>query len=136
MTDCDLKTSGFLFGNVHSRMEDVHTLWHHALDNYFDPQRFRASLQSCIIQLRSVTFLLQKNKDSIPDFDNWYKPWQDRMRSNALMRWAIDSRNIIEKQEDLETYSRISAKIVANLEQCSCVTKPCKPWHSFSQEKP
>lgn len=112
MTDCD-KTSSCLLESVHRRMEDAHSLWHRTLDEYFDPDKFRLALQSCIPVLRSVTFLLQKQKQYIPKFEDWYAQWQERMRADKVMRWLIESRNTIEKEGDLETYSSVRAQVIA-----------------------
>jgi hypothetical protein len=50
--------------------------WHQATDAYFDSDAFRVAIQSAIQTMRSVTFILQKNKAIIPDFDRWYADWQ------------------------------------------------------------
>lgn len=34
-------------------------------------------------------------------FDNWYSGWQEKMRSDPILRWLVDARNQIEKQGDL-----------------------------------
>lgn len=98
---------------AHKRLQDVHQLWHQVEQNYFSPDKFRVSLNSAIQTLRTVTFVLQKNKRLIPDFDNWYNSWQDRMREDRVMRWLIDARNEIVKQGDLETLSTVRMHIVS-----------------------
>lgn len=71
MEDSLLKRTGCPFDGIHRRMEDVHTLWHQAQENYFCPQQFRTALQSCIMQMRTVTLVLQKQCGKIvPDFDS------------------------------------------------------------------
>lgn len=40
------------------------------------------------------------------------------MKSDPLMRWAVDSRNTIEKEGDLEMYSKLTAKIIASYSDC------------------
>lgn len=99
---------------VDRRLEDVHRFWHQAKGAYFDPDGFRAAIQTAIQNARTVTFVLQKNKDLIPDFDNWYAGWQQKLGSNPLMKWMVDARNRIEKQGDLEAHSFVSAEIVAS----------------------
>jgi len=47
---------------VDRRLEDVHRAWHDAENAYFDPERFRFSVQSTIQILRTVTFVLQNHK--------------------------------------------------------------------------
>ena len=59
---------------VDQRLDDLHRLWHQAADAYFDPDAFRVAIQSAIQTMRSVTFILQKNKAIIPDFDRWQLP--------------------------------------------------------------
>jgi hypothetical protein len=100
--------------NVDQRLEDVHQQWHQAEAAYFDPDRFRLSIQTVIQTLRTVTWVLQNRKKIIPNFDLWYGGWQERLRADALMRWMIDARNKIQKQGDLEAHSLVRAEIVAS----------------------
>lgn len=100
--------------SVDRRLDDVHHHWHEAERGYFDPERFRIGIQATIQTLRTVTFILQSNKRLFENFDAWYTPWQDRFRSDALMRWMIDARNKIEKVGDLETHSQVRAEIIAS----------------------
>jgi hypothetical protein len=72
---------------------------------YFEPYEFRVNLNSFVQETRNVTFILQKNKKDIPGFEEWYSKWQERMRRDVLMKWAVESRNRITKQGDLETES-------------------------------
>jgi hypothetical protein len=99
---------------VDRRLEDVHRHWHSAEQAYFEPTTFRVAIQTAIQTLRTVTFILQSNKHLIPQFDAWYGPWQEKLKSNALMRWMVDARNKIEKQGDLEAHSFVRAEIVAS----------------------
>lgn len=99
---------------VHQRLEHAHQLWHQTLVQYFDPVAFSVALQSCIQTLRTVTFILQNHKRIIPDFDAWYAPWQEKMRSDPVMKWSVTARNKIEKQGDLVTHSMVRARVVAS----------------------
>lgn len=105
---------------VDKRLEDAHRLWHHAQDQYFDPEEFRRSVQNLIQTLRTVTFILQKNKSIIPDFDNWYERWQSKMKADPLMRWMVEARNKIEKQGDLESKSFVRAEVIASYLDDEC----------------
>lgn len=96
---------GCLLYPLHRRLDDAHRLWHLALENYESPDDFRTHLNSCIQTLRTVTFVLQKHKASIPSFEAWYSIWQDRMRADPVMTWAVAARNRIVKQGDLQTTS-------------------------------
>jgi hypothetical protein len=94
------------------RLKQVRIHWHEALSIYFEPDRFRIAMQNCITTARSVTFILQGHKDSIPGFDEWYAPWRSRFAADPIMRWAVLARNKIEKQGDLETSSQMRAELI------------------------
>ena len=99
---------------VDRRLEDAHRQWHQAEKAYFHPEEFRICIQTVIQTLRTVTFILQSNKDKIPGFEGWYSVWQNRFRNDPLMRWMVDARNKIEKRGDLEVYSFVRAEIFAS----------------------
>jgi hypothetical protein len=99
---------------VDQRLADSHRFWHQAEAAYFDPDGFRLGAQSAIQTLRSVTFILQKNKAAIPGFDQWYEGWRKRLGADQLMRWIVDARNRIEKEGDLEAHSYVRAEILAS----------------------
>lgn len=87
------------------RLRDAFHHWRQLERTYFEPYEFRINLNSFIQEARNVTFILQKNKNAIPEFENWYSSWQQRMRDDPLMRWAVESRNRVTKQGDLEAES-------------------------------
>lgn len=97
---------------VLGRLSQFKTLWHQAEAAYFDPAAFRLALQNAITTARTVTFILQKHKDAIPAFEPWYKTFTDRFGADPVMRWALEARNKIEKQGDLETLSQVRAELV------------------------
>lgn len=99
---------------VDRRLEDLHRQWHAAEEAYFDPEGFRVAIQTAIQTLRTVTFILQSNKRLIPNFDEWYPGWQEKLKGDPLMRWMVDARNKIEKQGDLEAHSTVRAQIIAS----------------------
>lgn len=107
---------------VDQRLADAHRLWHQAEAEYFDPDGFRLAIQNTIQTLRTVTFILQKNKAIIPNFAEWYgegekRPlggWQRRLADDPLMRWMVEARNKIEKQGDLESDSMVRAEVLAS----------------------
>ena len=114
---------------VDQRLEDLHRLWHQAADPYFDPDGFRVAIQAAIQNVRTVTFILQKNKAGVPDFDRWYGGWQQKLGADPLMVWMRDARNTIEKQGDLEAHSFVRAEIVASyLDNGPRVQVPAKLW--------
>jgi hypothetical protein len=95
-------------------MQDAHTLWHQALSEYQSPDRFRVSFQNCIQSLRTVTWLLQSQKHAFPEFEPWYQTWQERMRSDLILRWLVEARNHIEQRGDLETHSSVRGEVIAS----------------------
>ena len=50
------------------RLKDAHRLWHRAEAEYHDPEEFRLNLNSCIQELRNVTFCFTKTKVQISRF--------------------------------------------------------------------
>lgn len=89
---------------THTRLHQVHTQWHRVAADYGDPDDFVTSLNAALFALRSVSFVLQKERRRIPDFDNWYAPHIERYQE-PLMVWLKDSRNVVEHEHDLELHS-------------------------------
>ncbi|EKD63526.1 MAG: hypothetical protein ACD_51C00260G0002 [uncultured bacterium] len=96
------------------RLFDAQAHWHSALENYFIPGQFRRAINACIQELRNVTFVLQNNKHEIPKFDEWYPPWQEKMRKAKSLRWLVDARNKVVKQGDLELNSLLRVTVVGS----------------------
>lgn len=101
--------------NTHSRLEQVHLLWHQALEKYGSPDGFVANLNSTVEALRNVTFMLQNEKHEIPGFDKWYDEWRDKMKADPIMNWLNQARTIVVHSSDLETQSSARATIHTNL---------------------
>ena len=99
---------------AHNRLEEAHRLWHKAAQEYEDPISFRTNLNACIQALRNVTFVLQKQKSNIPNFESWYSEWQRRMKADAILNWIVQARNKIVKEGDLETKSIARGSVLAN----------------------
>lgn len=80
---------------------------------YFEPERFRFNANHFLTTARTVSFLFQKDKASIEDFDTWhlnniYNPWH----ADTIMKWSITSRNTIEKEGDLNLHSTVNATLI------------------------
>ena len=95
------------------RLKDLAQLHYQCSATYFKPELFRMNSNQFLQTARTVTFLIQKNKAKIPDFDSWYSetvraPW----KQDAVMTWARDARNQIEKRGDLELNSTVSVSLV------------------------
>lgn len=100
--------------SAHTRLRQAHELWHRVAAAYGDPDEFVLNLNSLLTTLRQVSFMIQKDKEKIPDFDPWYESWQERMREDRLMTWLKDARNLVEKQGDLDLASTARVTIVAS----------------------
>lgn len=59
-----------------------------------------SGLRNLIVFGRSVTFVLQNLKTPVGDqeFDIWYKPIQDSLKANPIMKYFVDLRNEILQQ--------------------------------------
>lgn len=93
---------------VHRRLEAAHRAWHTARDGYNDPNNFTFGLNSCIQELRNVTFALQSAlRNKVEGFDEWYAPWSQTLRSDDVCKWASNARTEITKVGDLNSRSTL-----------------------------
>lgn len=70
-------------------------------------------LNEVLTSFRSITLLLQKKRDSIPGFAEWYAPWRERMEEDPQMRWLLDARNEVLHVDDLDLKSTAKVSVVA-----------------------
>lgn len=98
--------------NTHQRLRQAHLLWHQSSENYQDVDRFLTNVNSLIQELRNVTFILQSEKSRFPNFENWYRPWQERLRHDKDAKWLKDARNLVVKQGTLAAASRFNVRIL------------------------
>lgn len=99
---------------VHQRMDDAYRHWHQAMNDYFDPDGFRASFNACIQALRTVTWVLQGLKNDIEGLEEWYLPWQESMKQDNILKWLVTARNKIEHKGDIDAKSKVFAAIIAS----------------------
>lgn len=105
-----MKGTPSLLDTAYNRLDEAHRAWHTALDGYHRIEDFRAGVNTAIQALRNLTFALQKQKDSLPDFDAWYSGWQEKMRGSVILKELHEARNVIVKQEDLKLHSVATAR--------------------------
>lgn len=95
------------------RLRDLSRLLQNSGQAYFSPDLFRQNTNQFLQTSRTVTFIIQKNKAEIPEFEAWYRahvltPWL----SDPIMSWAKDARNVIEKEGDLEMKSTLRVSVL------------------------
>ncbi len=96
-------------------LEDAHDQWHEAFDAYHEPAEIRRRIETVVQTLRNITFRLQSVKSDLDfDFDAWYQPWQDYMRSSDPMAWLNDARIAITKRRGLSTNSFAKVSYVSS----------------------
>ena len=96
---------------LNRRLGESAKFWYQCIDEYQDLNEFLSSLNALIQSLRNVTFIIQKHKDAVPCFDDWYSAKQDCMRDDQCMKWLKDARNEVVKRGDLKINSVAVATI-------------------------
>lgn len=97
------------------RLEDLSHTLNSCGKSYFDPDLFRQNVNHFLQTARTVTFIIQKNKSEIKDFENWYTACvQNPLKQDAIMDWAKDARNVIEKEGDLELHSTLQVSLLTS----------------------
>lgn len=79
-------------------MDKLVSIFNSMANEYHNPTSFIANADALIQALRNFTFYLQSKKGDVPNFDDWYLPWQELMKANPYMRFIVDMRNSIVKQ--------------------------------------
>ncbi len=77
------------------------------------PEQRSAGLRNVLVFGRSVTFVIQNLKTVVGEerFVIWYKPHQDRMKADPLMRYFVEARNNLEKRGQLDVNREINIKL-------------------------
>jgi hypothetical protein len=71
-----------------------------------NPSQRRAGLMNLFTYGRSVTFAIQTMKSLDPDFESWWKPYQDKMQADPLMKYFNDTRVDIIHQGQLAIHTK------------------------------
>lgn len=87
-----------LLKNVEFNMSKLVSIFDNMASEYHNPTNFIANADALVQALRNFTFFLQSKKGDIPNFADWYTPWQELMKANPYMRFVVDMRNSIVKQ--------------------------------------
>jgi hypothetical protein len=108
------------------RLSDLAQLLRQCAANYFDPDLFRMNCNQFLTTSRTVNFLIQKDKASIPDFERWYGTHVvDGWADDAVMIWGKNSRNHIEKEGDLDVESELSVTLIFSYDEDRDVSIKC-----------
>lgn len=94
------------------RLKDLSVIFEYCHNNYFSPELFQLNINQFLQISRTITFIIQKNKDDLPNYSSWYTELINRWKDDKIMVWAKDSRNIIEKVGDLDLYSSINLSLI------------------------
>jgi hypothetical protein len=62
-------------------------------ENQLDIQSFGYLFSAFVSASRSITFVLQSVMSNYPNFDNWYSPHQETLKSNELAKYFVGLRN-------------------------------------------
>lgn len=112
------------------RLRDLSRLLQNCGETYFSPDLFRQNVNQFLQTSRTVTFIIQKNKSDIRDYETWYKsniivPWSN----DEIMKWAKDARNAIEKEGDLDMFSHLNVAVIySHLADEDMVIKTPRPF--------
>lgn len=93
--------------NTHDKLNEAFYFLLTLLSYYHNADLFRYHLNWFIQSLRNITWILQKEKHKIPNFDKRYKTQQKVMESNAILKLFVNARNIVVKKWMLESKSKL-----------------------------
>lgn len=102
---------------THDRLNQAFSIFDDIINHYQEPEKFTTTLNNLIQALRNVTFILQAEREKIPDFDKWYPSKQDAMKSDDVMVWLNDARVHIVHRGDLEKKSYLHIKVKTHYDE-------------------
>lgn len=105
---------------THARLRQAHALWHMAADSYGEPEAFTIHLNATLQALRTVTWVLQKESKrhaGFQDFEAWYSRHQADLKADPLLSWAVDARNEVEHEGDLERASHTIVRVLRDYDR-------------------
>ena len=92
--------------------------------NGVDYEQYPYGFHSVVVFGRSVTFILQKLKLKVDNFEIWYDPYREEMKNDPLMTRFKDIRNSIEKEGEDDV---VSATHIKNLNTSVFTRLPAPP---------
>lgn len=118
--------------NTHDKFEEAHYFFHMMIFNYHYSDVFRYNLNAFLQSLRSVTFVLQNEKDKIPNFNEWYELEREKMKENILLKNFVEGRNIVVHSGMLKAKSKASIGLFRGRKEKLCLHSDIDP---FSNSK-
>lgn len=100
-----MATNQINIGNLDRRINMLEIQFRQCIRSYHDPLEFTTNIDLFIQGIRNYTFAIQANKKSIPNFDNWYAKWQERMKCDTYMVWINKTRIKVVHEDILTTKS-------------------------------
>jgi hypothetical protein len=92
-------------------------------------------LEAAIVFARSVTFHLQKEFATQPEFANWYEEHQKSLAQNRLAHFLLEQRNYVLKEGPIATHRVIQMTVTAFVHaSCSATITVIRgaPWYRRS----
>lgn len=117
---------------THTRLNQAFSMFSEVAARYQKPDEFTVTLNDLIQALRSITFILQAEKDKIPDFDSWYEPHQKIMKEDEALHWLNKARVQVVHRGDLEKKSHLMLRIKDHLDQ-TLFTAEFNPYVSLEE---
>jgi hypothetical protein len=98
---------------THDRLFEIHHWWHELARWYHEPEPFRYRLGAFIQAARSVTFMLQSEKDVFKSFD-WYDKWVLSAKDDPILKWLNSARTDFVHRGALEPDSWLELRCLDN----------------------
>ncbi len=99
-----------MVGNLDHKIQELDVLFGDCINNYQDPNRFLTYLHSLLPALRHFTLAIQSNKRTIPDFENWYVYWQNKLEADSVMSWLSQVRTKVVHEDIIAASSYAQIK--------------------------
>lgn len=99
-------------GNIDAKIEMLQATFLTCIEKYHEPTAFVAQVDATIQALRNFTLTIQANKSSIPNFEAWYKPWQERMKNDTYLKWLAETRTSVVHKDILATTSNATVLLI------------------------
>lgn len=98
---------------THDRLFEMHHWWHELARWYHEPEPFRYRLGAFLQSARSVTFMLQSEKDVFDDF-GWYDEWVSTAKEDSILMWLNGARVDLVHRGALEPNSWLELRCLDN----------------------